>query len=223
VKIRFSYALFLIAGIAAVNTWRLRWAQVALALCFGFFVARNLPASALAFDQIAGAADAYLSVASHIPPHATYVRFRYETPAAPDHFLYRDAGRDPLEHLDAYVGACHGAVDLSDYEAASLNFPLVFKKAVDPGQQSGLSAFEGPDEGSLPTLKWLNTGLPKPIDYIVLVGDRSTPGAVRQGILPMLDYLDNAWQQVAISREGWFRLYRRPDAPLPVEGRAACR
>ena len=72
VKIRFSYAVFLLAGIAAINTFRLRWAQGALALCFAFFVARNLQASGRALNFMADAANEYLPIASRIPPRATF-------------------------------------------------------------------------------------------------------------------------------------------------------
>ena len=224
VKIRFSYAVFLLAGIAAVNTYRLWWANVPLAAYFAFVLAHNFVATERALEQISGAAAEYLSVACRIPPSTTFVRFRYATPDAPDHFLYRDAGRDPLEHLDAFVAASHLSLDLSDYEALSRNFPIVNRKSVDPGQQSGLGAFEGPDAGAIETLKWLNKGLPKPIEYEIVVGDLSAPDVKRQGMQAMMNYLDSSQELVASSKEGWFRLYRsRESRPALAPSEALCR
>lgn len=218
VKIRFSYAVFLLAGIAALHTHRLRGLGVPLALYFAFVLAHNFVATERALYQISDAANEYLSVACRIPPDAIFVRLRYATPNAPDRFLYKDAGRDPLEHLDAFVAASHQSVDLTDYEALSRNFPIVSKKNIDAGQQSGLGAFQGPDSGSIETLKWLNKGLPKPIEYEMVVGDSDSAEAARQDMPDMLHYLDSAQQLVASSKTGWFRLYRSPESrpPLPA-------
>ncbi len=213
VKIRFSWAMFLLAGIAAGYTSRLRWAQIPVAFCFTWLLAGNFLASAQVLHQISEAAGEYLSIAGRIPSRAIFVRLRYPTPDAPERFGYRDAARDPLMHLDAFVAASRPAVDLSDYEAPTRTFPIIFKPKVDPGQQSNLAAFEGPDPGSLKALTWLNEGLPKPIDYVLVVGDVQAADAVRENMPAMLDYLDRDWQAVAVSREGWFRLYRSKRAP----------
>jgi hypothetical protein len=52
-----------------------------------------------------------------LPPGATFVRLRYPTPAAKSRFGFAEVPLDPLFHVDAYVAARRGLVDLSDYQA----------------------------------------------------------------------------------------------------------
>jgi hypothetical protein len=113
-----------------------------------------------------------------------------------------------MAHLDAFAAARAHAVDLSDYEAPTRTFPVVFKKKIDPGLQSGLAGFEGPDAGALPTLLWLNRELPASIEYVLFIGDEHAPAAASKGIRQMLDYLDTHDILAAVSKSGWVKLYR---------------
>ena len=207
IKIRFAWAVFLLGGIAALAS-RLSWIRGPLALCAVFFLASNFTATVRTLRGMSEAAADYLAVAEKIPQGATFVRLRYATPRAPDRFGYANAGRDPLLHLDAFAAATAHAVDLSDYEAPTRTFPLVFKKVVDAGQQSVLWAFEAPDTGSTPALLWLSRMPPGPIDYVLVIGDESAPAAARQGIHEMLRSLTAQGSMLATSESGWVRLYR---------------
>jgi hypothetical protein len=208
VKIRFSWAMFFLGGIAALSVSRMRWVRAPLAVCAAILLAPNFTATTRTLQGMSAMADDYLPVAEQIPPGARFVRFHYAMPDAPDRFGYGNAGRDPLAHLDGFAAARVRAVDMSDYEALSRNFPLVYKKKIDPGFQSGLAAFEGPDSGTLPTLLWLNHELPLPIEYVLLIGDEHAPAADRQGIHQMLEYLDSHDVLAAASKSGWMKLYR---------------
>jgi hypothetical protein len=151
----------------------------------------------------------YLSVANLIPPKSTFVRLRYPTPHAAEKFGYEGIGRDPLAHLAGLAAAHRRLVDLSDYEPLSKIFPVVFKKAIDPGWQSGLWAMEGPDSGSVESLAWVNRSLPAPIDFVLVIGEENSPESVRAGMPKMLEYLDSNMRLVATSPDRLFRLYSR--------------
>ena len=208
IKIRFAWVVFFLGGIAAIGASRLSWARGPLAICAAFFLASNFTATVRTLRGMSSAAADYLAVAEKIPPGATFVRLRYATPRAPDRFGYGNAGRDPLSHLDAFAAAKAHTVDLSDYEAPTRIFPLVFKSVVDPGQQSGLAALEGPDTESLPAFLWLSRMRAGPIDYVLVIGDESAPAAERQGIHEMLSWLSAHGHMLASSESGWVRLYR---------------
>jgi hypothetical protein len=208
IKIRFAWVVFFLGGIAAIGASRLSWVRGPLAICAAFFLAYNFTATVRTLRSMSAAAADYLAVAEKIPQGATFVRLRYATPRAPDRFGYANAGRDPLLHLDAFAAATAHAVDLSDYEAPTRTFPLVFKKAVDAGQQSVLWAFEAPDTGSARALLWLSQMRPGPIDYVLVIGDENAPAAARQGIHKMLESLAAQGSMLASSASGWIRLYR---------------
>jgi hypothetical protein len=208
VKIRFSWAVFFLGGMAALCVSRLRWARAPLAICAAILLAANFKATRRTQQGMSALASDYLSAAEQIPRGARFVRFHYAVPGAAERFGYGNPGRDPLAHLDAFAAAKAGAVDLSDYEALSRNFPTVYKRTIDAGYQSGMYAFEGPDDGTLPTLLWLNRELPTAIEYVLLVGDEHSEQAARQGIHQMLRYLDKHDLPVAVSRSGWVKLYR---------------
>ncbi len=215
VKIRFSWAVFLLGGLAVLSASRFRWARWAIAVFAAIVLPLNFIATTRTLRGMSAVAADYLPVAQRIPDGASFVRLHYATPDAPSRFGYGNAGRDPLAHLDAFAATAAHAVDLSDYEALSRNFPLVFRKQIDPGFQSGLYAFEGPDSGTLPTLLWLNHELPKPIEFVLVVGDQTAPAAMGQRIGDMVDYLTAHGSLVATSATGWVRLYRNHSAAAP--------
>jgi hypothetical protein len=208
VKIRFSWAVFLLGGLLACSVASLRPMRIAVAVWVACFLAGNAVNSMAIAKRVSNAAADYLSIANQIPPRSTFVRLRYPTPHAAEQYGYEGIGRDPLAHLAGLAAAKRRLVDLSDYEPLSKIFPVVFKNAIDPGWQSGLWAMEGPDSGSVESLAWLNRSLPAPIDFVLVIGDQNSPEAVRAGMPKMVEYLDSNRRLVAISPERLFRLYR---------------
>jgi hypothetical protein len=208
VKIRFSWAGFLLGGLLACSVMRLRPMRVAVAVWVACFLTGNAVNSMAIAQRVSNAAADYLSIANQIPPGSTFVRLRYPTPHAAEQYGYEGIGRDPLAHLDGVAAAQRRLVDLSDYEPLSKIFPVVFQKAIDPGWQFGLWAMEGPDSGSVESLAWLNRSLPARIDFVLVIGDQNSPEAVRAGMPKMLAYLDSKMRLVAASPGRLFRLYR---------------
>jgi hypothetical protein len=208
VKIRFSWGVFLLGGLLACSVTRLQPMRVATAVWVACFLTGNAVNSMVIGSRVSNAAADYLSVANLVPPKSIFVRLRYPTPHAPEQYGYEGIGRDPLAHLAGLAAARRRLVDLSDYEPLSKIFPVVFKKAIDPGWQSGLWAMEGPDSDSVESLAWVNRNLPQPIGFVLVIGDQNSPEAVRAGMPKMLQYLDSNMRLVATSPNRLFRLYR---------------
>jgi hypothetical protein len=220
-KIRFSWAVFVLAGLVACSASRLRYLHVPLAIFFAWFGWSNALATQRTASAISHVAADYMAVAGRIAPGSSLVRLRYPTPQLAAQYGYEGAGKDPVFHLDALTAAAGRSLDLSDYEALSRMFPVVFKSYVDAGQLSGLWSFEGPDPDSDKTLDWINGNFPMPADFVLVVGDVQAAEAQRMGMPHMIGYLDSTMSQVASSPHGLFRLYeRRCDAPRQSAERA---
>jgi hypothetical protein len=207
IKIRFAWAVFLLGGLLACSVTRLRPLRVATAIWVACFLAGTAVNTMAIGKRLSNAAADYLPVANLIPPRSTFVRLRYPTPHAAELYGYEGIGRDPLAHLAGLAAARRGLVDLSDYEAASKIFPVVFKPAIDVGWQFSLWGMEGPDSSSVKSLAWVNRNLPAPIDFVLVIGDENSPEAVRAGMSGMLEYLGSNMRLIATSPNRLFRLY----------------
>jgi hypothetical protein len=223
-KIRFSWAVFVLAGLVACSASRLRFLHVPMAIFFTWFGWANTMATERTAAAISNVAGDYLAVASGVAAGSSLVRLRYPTPQLAAQYGYQGSGRDPVFHLDALVAAGGHCLDLSDYEALGRIFPVVFKDYLNAGQLSGLWSFEGPDPDSDKTLRWINDSFPVPADFVLVVGDVHSPDAVRMGMPHMIDYLDSSMHPVASSPGLTFRLWeRRCEAPAENPERTAGR
>ncbi len=215
VKIRLAWAVFVLAGLVACSVSRLRPLRPLAALCIAGWMVPNLLATYRTAKLISTAGEDYMTAAGAMPAQSSFVRLRYASPGLSNRFGYAGIGRDPLFHLDAFAAVQKHGTDLSDYEPLNPIFPVIYKKtAVHADQQSGLWAFEGPDPGSLETLVWLYGGLPRPFDYVLVLGELSAPDAIRAGMPAMIEYLNANMTPIANSPSGAVRLYRC-NRPLP--------
>jgi len=208
-KIRFSWAVFVLAGLVAYSASRLRLLHVPFAIFFAWFGCLNTIATGRTASSASNVAGNYLAVARRIAPGSSLVRLHYPTPELPAQYGYAGSGRDPVFHLDALVAARGRCLDLSDYEALSRVFPVVFKSYVDPGHLSVLWSFEGPDPDSDQALRWIDSDFPVPVDFVLVVGDIHSPEAAPMGMPKMIDYLDSTRRLLAASPDRVFRLYER--------------
>jgi hypothetical protein len=209
VKIRLAWAVFLLGGLLACSVTRLRPLRVVTAIWVACFLAGTAVNTMAIGKRLSNVAADYLPVANLIPPRSTFVRLRYPTPHAAELYGYEGIGRDPLAHLAGLAASRRGLVDLSDYEAVSKIFPVVFKPTIDAGLQYGLWGMEGPDSSSVKSLAWVNRNLPAPIDFVLVIGDVNSPEAVHAGMPGMLEYLGVTMRLVATSPGRLYRLYRR--------------
>ena len=221
-KIRFSWAVFVLAGLVACSASRLRFLHLPMAVFFACFAWANTTATLRTAAAVSNVVEDYLKVARHIAPGSSFVRLRYPAPGLAAHYGYEGIGRDPVFHLDALVAADGHSLDLGDYEALDDRiFPVVFKSYVDRMQLSGLWSFEGPDPDSDKTLQWIEYSFPVPADFVLVVGDIRSPDSVRMGMPRIIDYLDSTMRPVASSPGRTFRLYqRRCGAPIDDPDRA---
>jgi hypothetical protein len=173
VKVRFSWAFFILGVLLACSIRRLHPLRTPIAIYVAALLMLNLIASERAVLRYSVAVQDYLSAMSGIRPGATFVRLRYPTPDLPRLYGFSEIWRDPLFHLDAYAAVRCRCIDLSDYEAPNGVFPVVFGSTIDTNERYSLWSLEGPGNQTSETLEWLRSKLP--IDYVVIVADESSP------------------------------------------------
>jgi len=120
-------------------------------------------------------AGSYLSVLDRFPSGSTIVRLNYPTPASSQQFgIPADLLFLPLLHVDSYAAAMRGSVVLSDYQAVTRTFPVVFRDAFSPRQQQLLQRLDAPQFVAPEDFRELVLSLPVPVDYFVVLGDFSS-------------------------------------------------
>ncbi len=211
--IRLAWAVFLWGGILVSSVRRLRLIQVPLAIYLSIFLVGTLQATKTALTASSRAVEDYLSLANQIKPGSRLVRLRYPTLDLPRQYGFEDIGRDPLFHVDAFIAARCKCVDLSDYQAPSGVFPVVFKPGVDKGQQTGLWQLEGAGPETSASFAWLRSTLPVPIDYVIILSDDAAQQASNPDYARLLANLNTGMRLVATSRSRPFaKLYERTGA-----------
>ena len=111
--------------------------------------------------------------------------------------------------VDALIAARCRCIDLSDYEALSEIFPIVFRANVERGPQFALWGLEGPGADVSEQLDWLRAKLPVPIDYVVVLADASSPATGRDKLLANLTRA--GMRKVSHPRkDGFVEAWRRP-------------
>lgn len=177
VKVRFVWMVFLFGGLLVSSITRLQPLRTPIAIFVSTGLAFNLVATSQTLTASSKAVDDYLSALTGIRPGSTFIRLRYPTPDIPEHYGFPSLGRDPLFHLDAYAAARLGSVDLSDYQAPSVDFPVIFNSQFDHDKQFALLRLENPSEDESPDLDSIRHDLPAPVDYAIVVADASSPTA----------------------------------------------
>jgi hypothetical protein len=119
----------------------------------------------------------YLAALTGIRPGSTLIRLRYPTPDIPERYGAHWVGRDPLMHLDAFTATQLGCIDLSDYQATTAYFPVIFNSRVDHDKQYELLGLEDIDQKEGAVLEGLRHDLAVPMDYAIVVADESSPAA----------------------------------------------
>lgn len=147
----------------------------------------NLIAASSAVHKYTVAVDDYLSATAVIPTGTSFIRLRYPTPDVPAKYGFHEIARDPLFHLDAYAALQCGCLDLSDYQAPSRIFPVVFRSDVPRNLQYDLWSLEGPGDSTAGILTDLRQGLPLPIDHVIVVEDASSTDAGLEKVHQILD------------------------------------
>lgn len=210
VKVRFAWIVFLLGGLLVSSSARLQPLGTPIAIFLTACLAFNLAVTAQSLVDYSAAVDDYLSALSGIRPGSTVVRLRYRTPDLGQRYGFGDIGRDPLFHLDAYAASRLKCIDLTDYQAPTTDFPVIFKSKLDHAKQFALLEFENPSDDEGAALNSLRQDLPMPIDYVIVVADGSSPGAA---VAKVITSLDSGMQLIAQSPAPPFvRVYQRTAA-----------
>jgi hypothetical protein len=208
-KIRFAWGVFLLGGLLLWTSLSLRKFRIPFELCVSALLFANLTSTLGGVSRYSRAVEAYLQVADKLPHGSHFVRLGYPVPGVSERFQFQGIARDPLFHTDAYIAARCGCVDLSDYQAPSGIFPVVFAPNIPRGERFALWSFEGPTPDAGERLKWLQSTLPVPIDDVILVGDSSSPAGYAQ----LLSQLSQGMRLVANSANPVFvRLYEHSES-----------
>ncbi len=203
-KLRFAWAAFLLGGLLPGSIARWQYLRTPFALCLFPLLIASLTVCAQALQATSRAVDDYLSAADQIPTGSRFLRLYFPTRDVPARYGFEGIGRDPLFHLDAYVAARRGCVDLTDYQQLGLGpiFPVIVKPDIDETHRAVLWGMEGPDDDAGPTVRWLRYSLPRPIDYNILVGSSAIPPS-------LLEELNRDMTLLSISPNGFVRVFRR--------------
>ncbi|MDQ6706168.1 MAG: hypothetical protein M3Z85_09385, partial [Acidobacteriota bacterium] len=177
VKKRLAWAIFLIGAPLACSVARVRLLRTPIAIYVAALLVASLITSMRVSHSVAHAARDYLSSMALIPKGATFVRVYYPMPRVAAQFGFRDVPFTPLFHTDAYAASTRGLIDLSDYQAASGLFAVVYDPAIDTAHRYALWGLENPANKNFENLKWLRETLSIPIDYVIVVGDETSADA----------------------------------------------
>jgi hypothetical protein len=209
-KIRFSWGVFVLGGLLLATARRLRpWRLPFDIYVFGLLIC-TLVSTERTLLNYSDAVEDYLGATKLIPQGARLVRLRYPTPDLPAQYGFSEIGRDPLFHLDSYVAVRNGCLDLTDYQAPSNIFPVVFNRKVPAEQRRGLWSLEGPGPDADEILKSLQFALPGPADYVIMIADQSTPGVDNAEFKAVQGLLNSETRLVRTSSHSPFvRVYQR--------------
>jgi hypothetical protein len=204
-KIRFVWGVFMLGGLLVAASPRLRPVRLPLDIYIFVLLIANLTSTLQTLWNYDDAVEDYLAATRAIPRGAHIVRMRYPTPDVPERYRYQDIGRDPLFHLDSYVAVQCRCLDLTDYQAPNKIFPVVFNRAVSEAQAAALWSFECPGPDMDQVLAGVQSALPVPIDYVIVLADASSPGAAT-----LFARLDSEMRLVGTSAgKPFVRVYQR--------------
>lgn len=127
-KMRFSWAVFMIGCLAAASAARMRslrpivavYTACCLAVALHHAMEHNVRRVSLAVGQ-------YLSFLDQLPRGASFVRLKCPLDNTRRRFGYNGLPLEPLWHADSLAAAMRGSVNLSDYQAATMDFRFTFE------------------------------------------------------------------------------------------------
>lgn len=201
-KLRFAWASFLLAGLLPGAVGRLPFLRTPYALCLFPFLIASLLACTEVLQATSRAVDDYLSAADQIPAGSRFLRLHFPTPDIPALYGFEGIGRDPLFHLDAYAAVRRRCVDLTDYQQLDRIFPVIVKRDIDGLHRGVLWSMEGLGDDAGASVNWLRYSLPRPVDYIILVGRLAIPPS-------LIEELNRDMTLFSTSPNGFVRVFRR--------------
>lgn len=188
-KVRFAWAAFLLGGLLAMSATRLQPLRTPIAIFVAACLALNLASTARGLREYSKAVEDYLSAMSAIRPGSRILRVRYPTQDLANRYGFHEVeDRDPLLHLDAYESARLDCLDVSDYQAGTTYFPVVYNSDLNSAKQSELFELEHPKQDETIPLDSIRKSLPVKIDYAIVVGDDSpADGSSASKLMAKLD------------------------------------
>lgn len=93
--------------------------------------------------NVSNAVAEYLEVLNRLPERSTFVRVRYPMSGTRKRFQLQGIAVDPLAHVDSIGAVLKVSVSLSDYPAATLTFPVVYRSQVLENRKWEIVDLEG--------------------------------------------------------------------------------
>ncbi|HYZ85938.1 MAG TPA: hypothetical protein VE621_16120 [Bryobacteraceae bacterium] len=171
VKIRFVWCVVLLATITSLSTAKIRALRtplsiyVAVLFLFHLFGTRETN-----LTSVSRFAEQYRASLMALRPGSTVLRVLYPNDGVRQHFHIDRAAMNPLYHIDAFVAAERRLVVLTDYQAHAGYFPVVSGPLIHE-RRGQLWALEGPGSTGPVSVNELRSVLPKPVDYVLVIGD----------------------------------------------------
>jgi hypothetical protein len=218
-KIRFLWAIFVFGGLVAISVQRLQPVRIPFALFVAGLMLANLTVTTRSVRAYSAAIEDYLSALDEFPPGSRIIRLRYPTPNIPERYGYYELERDPLISLDGYAAARCLCIDLSEHQAASRIFPIIFNATIDRIKPAEwLANFRAPDRHTSELVGGLLGNWPGPPDYVIVIVDRLSEHErfdPPRGFLEVLATLNDFGMQITSrSRTSQFvRVYKRTENP----------
>lgn len=174
-KIRFVWGIFLLGGLLVAAAPGLRTLRAPFEIYLSVLLSVNIVATATSVVHYSHAVEAYLHATEQIPRGAHFIRVGFPIPDVSKYYDFEGIARDPLFHMDAYVATRCRCVDLTDFQASNGIFPVTFAHGVSGDEAATLWSFEVAGRDAAQRLKWLEDSSSVAINYVILVGDASSP------------------------------------------------
>jgi hypothetical protein len=175
VKIRFAWLFFVLAGIVACTVGRIRPLLVPVSIYVAVFSgAYVLHAIQINVRNVSRAVAEYMKATEGIAPGSTVVRLRFPTEQFAKDFGFVGIPLEPMLHLDALIAVRQGSVALSDYQALTRAFPVVYGASISEEKRWQLWYLEGTSRDGPGALRALRKEPSIPIDYVIVLGDNSS-------------------------------------------------
>ncbi len=214
IKIRLAWAVFVFGCMVASSVPTMQALRTPLSIYITCFLSATLIHSMMRnVWDVSDSVEAYASALKSVPAGSTMVRLRYPTDIARKRFGFEEIALDPLIHADAWVAAQRQIVDLSDYQALSGLFPVVYRPTFSAEKKDQLWGLERMGTGGTTTVSALLKDSPVPIDYVVVLGDNPPPPERAAEFAGTLAEIESTMRLISTPRTNSFvRVYRRVGA-----------
>lgn len=172
VKMRFAWAVFMFGCLTAASTSRMGHLRPVVAIyvtcCLGVTLSHAMEHNV---RRVSSAVGQYVTFLDKLPPGTTFIRLKCSLKNARMRFGFDELALEPLWHVDALVAAKRHMIDLSDYQAATGDFPITYRSVISDAKRWEIIDLEGTGPNGQKSLLSLVDDPPVPIRCTIILGD----------------------------------------------------